>query len=121
MPAPPPPPCTLDAATQAKLLALAAASPDGVHARGDWVAVCGFDVPWCTAWVTLAGVPAAVVGRSSDLAAYVAALHGMLARAYSARGLPMPSWRSWAALARRWPFVAGAQQRGTRVHVIRPL
>lgn len=132
--APPPPACALHVGTQAKLLALASASPAGVCVRGDWVAVHGFDVPWSTAFFSVLGVPAAMVGRVAAVAAYAAALHARMLDAYRRRGLALPRWRSWAELCARWPFLSPpapaaappppptlAPVPRTRVHVLRPL
>lgn len=121
--APPPPPCPLDAATQAKLMGLASSSPAGVCVRGDWVAVLHFEVPWSTAFFGMHGVPTAMVGRVAAVAAYAAALHARLVDAYRRRGMALPRWRSWSALCARWPFLSHPppQPVRTRVHVLRPL
>lgn len=121
----PPPPCPLDAATRDKLLRMARGGNDGgVARRGDWVAVAGFDEAWHTAFATVRGVPADLVGRVHEVIQYAKALHDALTAAYWSHGLPLPKWRSWNSLVARWPFLSTprpAPSAGRRVHVIRPL
>lgn len=87
------------------LLALAAAERRGYAVRGDYVAVTGFDSAFDTAMVRLTNVPADLVGPLGAVQSYARALHAALVAAYAAGGLPMPHWRSWQALARKWPFL----------------
>jgi hypothetical protein len=118
----PPPACTLPPELRARLLAAAAAAPGGVLARDDWVAVVDFDAPWQTAFVRLRGVPPRLVCRAGELLRYAARLHDVLIRQYARRGLPMPTWRGWAALLRRWPCLATARPPPRlTVRVLRPL
>jgi hypothetical protein len=100
-----PPPASFDAGTRAKLLRLADDAADGVCVRGQAAAVAGFADVWRTAFVRLRGVPDEVVGTVPEVAAYVAALHAALAAKYRDLDVPMPSWRSWPGLRKRWAFL----------------
>lgn len=112
-----PPACSLPPSLRGALLRLAA-DGGGQAQRGDWVAVLDFDTAWQTAFVALQGVPPVLVCRARDAATYARQLHAQLAAAYVARGLPMPQWRGWDALARRWPFL---ERQRRRVIVLRPM
>ena len=119
--APPPPPCALPPDVRVKLRV---ALPCG-GTKGAWaVAPPDFREAWTTAFVTVQGVPPDLVCRAHDLVDYVAALHALLVRAYAAEGLDLPRWRSWAALHRRWPWLASSAAPPPprrRTHVLRPL
>jgi hypothetical protein len=97
-------PSAFDPATRAKLVR-AALDGDGTFVRGDAAAVTGFADVWRTAFVRLRGVPDEVVGTVREIAAFVAALHAVLASKYRELDVPMPSWRSWPGLRKRWPFL----------------
>lgn len=116
-----PPGCTLDARTQRTLCRLATTTSAKYVRRGDWVAIVEFDVMWDTAFVAFAGVPSELVCRLSDAVNYIRALHAQLVREYADRGLGLPEWRGWRALARRWPWLATAAGGGLRVRVVRPI
>lgn len=101
-----------------RLALLDAAAPSGWAARGGYVAVTGLTDAFTTAFVTM-DAPDAVVGAADDVASYIAALYVALTAAYARRREPLPWWRGWAALVKRWPFLDVA--RPTRVHRLRPL
>ena len=126
------PPSTFDQnGMRSKLLALVPAGQPGYVVRGHAVAITGFREPWHTAYVSLRGVPEEVAGTVQEVTRYVSALLAVQEATYRGLDVPMPVWRGWPGLRKRWPFlpllapaplsIVPRPRPNTRVYVVKPV